>query len=131
MTGTSAVTPVGASGRLAEGADRNHRPGRNGARSLPVEIPAPDGYRAAQLVRAADECFPVAQVVPGTSIVRLEPPNGPAWVPELLSIVQDWLESAGIPCVTLFYGGRPYPISATAPVEPFAGYGGRISPQAA
>jgi hypothetical protein len=77
----------------------------------PIEIVAPDQLSTALLLEYAAPMFP-AEVVSGTAwIVRLQPPaTGGAWVLELLSLVQRWLESAELPCANVIYGGRSYMI---------------------
>jgi hypothetical protein len=57
--------------------------------------------------------FP-AEIVSGSAwIVRLLPRTGGAWVLELLSLVERWLESAPLPCATVRCGGRSYLIRAS------------------
>jgi hypothetical protein len=81
----------------------------------PIEIVAPDQLSTALLLEYAAPIFP-AEVVSGTAwIVRLEPPaTGGGWVLELLSLVERWLESAGLPCANVLYGGRSYMIRTSA-----------------
>ena len=80
---------------------------QEGAR--PIEIVAPDQLSTALLLEYAAPIFP-AEVLSGTAwIVRLQPPaSGGAWVLDLLSLVERWLESAELPCANVLYGGRSY-----------------------
>jgi hypothetical protein len=73
-----------------------------------IEVVAPDTTCAALLLEYATPLFP-AEVVPGSAlVVRLQPPAGPGWVIELLSLVDRWLESTRHPSATVLYGGRSY-----------------------
>ena len=84
----------------------------------PIEIVAPDRYCTALLLECAAAVFP-AEIVSGSGwIVRLQPPNGPGWVLELLSLVERWLESARLPCAKVLYGGRSYLIRAATDTGP-------------
>jgi hypothetical protein len=78
------------------------------ARAQPVEIVAPDRDSATLLLDYAAPLFP-AEIVSGSAwIVRLLPRTGGAWVPELLTLVERWLESVPLPCATVRFGGRSY-----------------------
>ena len=83
----------------------------------PVEIVAPDPLSTALLLEYAAPIFR-AELIAGTSwIVRLQPPaSGGAWVLDLLSLVERWLESARLPCANVLYGGRSYMIRPGAHV---------------
>jgi len=64
------------------------------------------------------------EIVFGPSwIVRLQPPpaGGAGWVPELLALVERWLESVPLPCTKVRYGGRSYLIRTTTNIAEFAG----------
>jgi hypothetical protein len=78
--------------------------------SEPVEIVAPDEHCATLLLDYVKPLFP-AELVDGPGwIVRLQPPVGPAWVTDLLSVVERWLATVPLPCTKLSYGGRDYVI---------------------
>ena len=81
----------------------------------PIEIVAPDQLSTALLLEYAAPVFP-AELVPGTSwLVRLQPPPREGrWVLDLLTLVERWLESARLPCVSVLYGGRTYKIRTSA-----------------
>jgi hypothetical protein len=82
-------------------------------RVQPIEIVAPDRDSAALLLDYAAPLFP-AEIVSGSAwIVRLLPRTGGAWVPELLTLVERWLESVPLPCATVRFGGRSYLIRAS------------------
>ncbi|MEK6275324.1 MAG: hypothetical protein AABM30_08295 [Actinomycetota bacterium] len=78
-----------------------------------IDIVAPDRFSTAMLMRFAAPLFP-AEIVPGSYwTVRLPPPPAQGrWVLELLSLVERWLESAGLSSVNVLYGGRSYLIRA-------------------
>jgi hypothetical protein len=77
-------------------------------RVQPIEIVAPDRDSATLLLDYAAPLFP-AEIVSGSAwIVRLLPRTGGAWVPELLTLVERWLESVPLPCATVRFGGRSY-----------------------
>jgi len=114
------VTPFPTQGRRplrASGASRMTR-GMAGS-AQPIEITAPDRYRAALLVGYAAPLFP-AEIVTGSAwIVRLElPAAGGEWTVALLSLVERWLESAGLVCAAVRCGGRSYLIRAEGGGEP-------------
>jgi hypothetical protein len=73
-----------------------------------VDIVAPDLACAALLLDYATPVFPAEVVSSTTLLVRLQPPAGPGWVIELLSLVDRWLESTRHPSATVLYGGRSY-----------------------
>jgi hypothetical protein len=74
----------------------------------PVEIVVNDQYCTKILLDCAAPLFP-AEIVSGSSwVVRLRPPAGGRWVPELLSLVERWLEAARLPCAKVLYDGRSY-----------------------
>jgi hypothetical protein len=74
----------------------------------PVEIVVNDQYCTKILLDCAAPLFP-AEIVSGSSwVVRLRPPAGGRWVPELLSLVERWLEAARLPCAKVLYDRRSY-----------------------
>ncbi|MGE5274095.1 MAG: hypothetical protein ACM3QU_10130 [Verrucomicrobiota bacterium] len=74
----------------------------------PVEIVVHDRDSTRILLEYAAPLFP-AEVVCGSAwTVRLQPPTEGSWIPELLSLILHWLESARLPCVKVLYGGRSY-----------------------
>jgi hypothetical protein len=76
--------------------------------SKPVEIVAPDQYCAALLLGYAAPSFP-AEIIGGPAwIVRLQPPPGPHWVPDLVSLVERWLTAIPLPATKVSYGGQDY-----------------------
>jgi hypothetical protein len=77
-----------------------------------IEVVAPDSACAALLLEYATPLFPAEVVSSSTLVVRLQPPAGPGWVIELLSLVDRWLESTRHPSATVLYGGRSYLIHA-------------------
>ena len=80
----------------------------------PVEIVVHDRDSTRILLEYAAPLFP-AEVVSGSAwTVRLQPPAEGSWIPELLSLILRWLESARLPCAKVLYGGRSYLIR-TAP----------------
>jgi hypothetical protein len=85
-----------------------------------VEIVAHDSYCTNLLLEYAAPLFP-AEFVSGSGwIVRLQPPpTGGGWVLELLSLVERWLESAGLPCAKVLYGGRSYLIRTSTDIAHF------------
>jgi len=78
------------------------------AHAQPIEIVAPDRDSATLLLDYAAPLFPAEIVSGSTWIVRLLPRTGGAWVLELLSLVERWLESAALPRATVRCGGRTY-----------------------
>jgi hypothetical protein len=74
-----------------------------------VEIIAPDRYCATLLVDCAAPSWP-AEIIPGSAwIVRFQPPPaGGAWVVELFSLIERWLESVPLPCAKVLHDGRNY-----------------------
>lgn len=84
----------------------------NAGNGRPIEVVAPDQLSTALLLEYAAPLFP-AELVPGTWVVRLEPPPaGGKWVLELLSLVERWLEATRLPCADVHYSGRKYVIRA-------------------
>jgi hypothetical protein len=104
-------------------------------RGRSIEIVAPDRYCTAMLLEQAAPLF-AAEVVYGIDpqdgaaldgmaldgaeavdqsawIVRIEPPAGRDWAVELLTLVENWLESCRLPCAKVLYGGRGYLIRAS------------------
>lgn len=77
-----------------------------------IEVVAPDSACAALLLEYATPLFPTEVVSGSRLVVRLQPPAGPGWVIELLSLVDRWLESTRHPSATVLYGGRSYLIRA-------------------
>jgi hypothetical protein len=74
----------------------------------PVEIVVHDPDSTRILLEYAIPLFP-AEVVSGSEwTVRLQPPAEGSWIPELLSLILSWLESARLPCAKVLYGGRSY-----------------------
>jgi hypothetical protein len=74
----------------------------------PVEIVVHDPDSTRILLEYAAPLFP-AEVVSGSAwTVRLQPSTKGAWIPELLSLILRWLESARLPCAKVLYGGRSY-----------------------
>jgi hypothetical protein len=74
----------------------------------PVEIVVHDRDSTRILLEYAAPVFP-AEVVSGSAwTVRLQPPTEGSWIPELLSLILRWLESARLPCAKVVYGGRSY-----------------------
>lgn len=109
MTEALAWHPPRANGRAPLSPPTAEIPG--GAQT--IEIVAPDRYCTVRLLDFAAPHFR-AEIVSGPGwTVRLQPPAGEAWVPELLSLVQRWLACAPLPCATLRYGGRSYLIRAS------------------
>jgi hypothetical protein len=96
-----------------------HRPARptpptawtSGSGQL-IEVIASTPTHAAILLDYASPLFPVQLVAESELIVRLQPIPGPAWVLELLALLDRWLISTQLPCVRLRYGGRSYIIRA-------------------
>jgi hypothetical protein len=89
----------------------------NSASSKPVEILAPDGYCADLLLEYATPLFP-AEIIHGSGwMVRLQPPPGGAWVLEVLSVVERWLESIPLPCTKVLYGDSSYLIRASTNID--------------
>jgi hypothetical protein len=87
---------------------RTHRPVARSAPAKPIEIFAPDRTSTDLLLQYAAPLFP-AEIAPGCVwIVRVQPPSGGAWVLELVSLVQRWLESARLPWTNVRYDGRSY-----------------------
>ena len=84
-----------------------------------VEIVAPDEECAALLLTYVSPILPAELVAGAATIVRLEPPNDPGWVIELLAVVERWLEAAPLPCAKLLYGGRSYLIRSSTHVAQF------------
>ncbi|HEY5058380.1 MAG TPA: hypothetical protein VII51_05130 [Gaiellaceae bacterium] len=89
-------------------------------RAHAIEVVAPDEYCTALLVEYAAPYFPAKIVSDSGWVVRLQPPAGGAWVLELLSLVDRWLEAARLPCAKVLYGGRSYLIRAPIDVTPYA-----------
>jgi hypothetical protein len=86
-----------------------------------IEIVAPDRYCTALLLEYAAPLFP-AEIVAGSGwAVRLQPPagEGGAWVLELLALVEQWLESARLPCAKALYGGRSYLFHGSTEIAQF------------
>jgi hypothetical protein len=79
-----------------------------GESAQPVEIVANDSYCADLLLEYAAPLFPVEVVADTEWVVRLQPPAGGAWVLEVLSLVERWLEAARLPCAKVLYGDRSY-----------------------
>lgn len=78
-----------------------------------IEIVAPDRYSGALLLEYAVAVFP-GEIVPGSWVVRLQPPPaGGQWVVELLALVERWLQAAPLPSATVRYGGRSYLIRSS------------------
>ena len=103
----------GLNGRSAA---RPTRPGPSAwsvASTTPVEIFVPEADHLATLLQYAAPVFPAERVAGPSSVVRLQPPAGAAWVLELLSLVDRWLESTGLACVRVLYGGRTYLLSSS------------------
>jgi hypothetical protein len=74
----------------------------------PVEIVAHDWDSTRILLEYAAPLFP-AEVVPGSTwTVRLQPVTRGSWIPQLISLILHWLESARLPCAKVLYGGRSY-----------------------
>ena len=85
----------------------------------PIEIVAPDRYCTALLLEHAASVFP-AEIIAGAAwTVRLHPPTGGGRVPELLTLVERWLESAQLPDTNVLYGGRSYLICASTDLAEF------------
>lgn len=78
-----------------------------------VEIVAPDRYCAQLLVDHAPPAFR-ARIMPGAAwIVRLESlASEKDWVVELLSLVEEWLQSSPQPCAKVRRGDRSYLVRA-------------------
>jgi hypothetical protein len=74
----------------------------------PVEIVVHDRDSTRILLEYAAPLFPAEVVFGSVWTVRLQPPSGGSWIPELLSLVLRWLESARLPCAKVLYGGRSY-----------------------
>ncbi len=86
----------------------------------PIDIVAPDRFSTAVLLDFAAPLFP-AEIVPGPGyVVRLQPPAGPGWVLELVSLVDRWLDYVQLPGAKLRYGGRSYLIRASTDIAQFA-----------
>jgi hypothetical protein len=91
---------------------RGQRPGPPTAWSSesvhPVEIVVHDRDSTRILLEYAAPMFP-AEVVSGSAwTVRLQPPVEGSWIPELLTLIQRWLECARLPCAKVLYAGRSY-----------------------
>jgi hypothetical protein len=86
-----------------------------------IEIVAPNQHCADLLVEYAAPSFR-AEIVSGPPwMVRLQPPpTGGGWVPDLLKLVERWLESVPLPCTKVLYGGRNYLIRDTTDIAQFA-----------
>jgi hypothetical protein len=85
----------------------------------PIEIVAPDRDCTALLLEHAASVFP-AEIVSGSVwTVRLHPPTGASWVPELLTLVERWLEAAQLRDTNVLYGGRSYLIRASTELAEF------------
>lgn len=82
----------------------------------PVEIVAPDRHCTSLLLEYAAPLFPVEFVTGSEWVVRLQPPAGGRWVLELLTLVERWLEAAGLPCAKVLYGGRSYLIRTSTDI---------------
>jgi hypothetical protein len=78
----------------------------------PVEVIASTPAHAALLLEYAAPLFPVQLVAESELIVRLQPITGPAWVLELLALLDRWLASTRLPCARVRYHGRSYLIRA-------------------
>jgi len=78
----------------------------------PIEITAPDSHSAALLLGYAAPLFAAEIVAGSASTVRLELPASGEWMVALLSLVEHWLESAGLACAAVRCGGRSYLIRA-------------------
>jgi hypothetical protein len=86
-----------------------------------VEIVAPDRFCADLLVEYAAPLFR-AEIVSGPAwVISLQPlPTATGWVPDLLALVERWLESVPLPCTTVLYGGRSYLIRTTTSIARLA-----------
>jgi hypothetical protein len=74
----------------------------------PVEIVVHDWDSTRILLDYAAPLFP-AELVPGSAwTVRLKPVTRGSWIPQLMSLILHWLESARLPCAKVLYGGRSY-----------------------
>ena len=94
-------------------AEQNDQPARG---PRPVEIVAPDRMSAALLLEYSATVFPAEIVLGSAWVIRLHPPpTGGNWVLELLSLMERWLESTGLPAADVIYGGRTYPIRPPSP----------------
>ncbi len=103
---------------LHRGRKRLRRVPRPHAR--PIEIFAPDRRSTDLLLGYAAQLCP-AEIAPGSVwIVRVELPAGPGWMLKLLSLVQDWLESARLPWATVLYEGQSYLIRPSTEFAEFA-----------
>ncbi len=91
-----------------------------GGNAKPIQIFAPDRYSTALLLEHAAPVFP-AEIPPGLVwSVRLQPPTDGGWALELLSLVQRWLDAAGLPGAHVLYGDRSYRIRPSTDVTQFA-----------